>query len=83
MDSTYSTKSDYVVWALLTLRNTVRTASPGLTVIGIVEAGTDVVDLTSRQDWQAQVDNSILLPTGLIDDVSLHVSPLHQPREIC
>lgn len=51
-----------------------RTSIPGLTVVGSVEAGTTVVELSSREGWQAQVDDSILFPMGLIDDVFLHVS---------
>jgi hypothetical protein len=51
-----------------------RTPFPGLTVVGAVETGKTVVDLSSRKDWQAQVDGSILFPMGLADDVFLHVS---------
>lgn len=51
----------------------VRTSFPGLTVIGKLEVGDDVVSINSREGWQAQVDDSILFPTGLIDDVFLHV----------
>lgn len=53
-----------------------RTSFPGLTVVGHVEAGLTTVDLGSRKDWAAQEDNSILFPTGLVDDGFLHVSPL-------
>lgn len=51
-----------------------RTAFPGLTVIGSVEAETTVLEISSRVGWQAQVDDSILFPTGLLDDGFLHVS---------
>lgn len=50
-----------------------RTTLPGLTVIGSVEVGEEIVDLSSAKDWQARVDESVLFPTGLIDDVFLHV----------
>jgi len=53
-----------------------RTTHAGLTVIGSVEleTGAAVVELTSGVDWQAQVDDSILFPTGLVDDEGfLHV----------
>jgi hypothetical protein len=53
-----------------------RTTHPGLTVIGSVEAGSTVVDLSSYAGWQAQVDESILFPTGLLDDGFLHVRSL-------
>jgi hypothetical protein len=53
-----------------------RTTYAGLTVVGSVEleAGAAVVELDSGVDWQAQVDDSILFPTGLVDDGFLHVS---------
>lgn len=51
-----------------------RTALPGLTVIGSVEADAEAVDLSSGKGWRAQVDESVLFPTGLVDDVFLHVS---------
>lgn len=52
-----------------------RTTHPGLTVTGHVELGSTSapVDLNTLMEWQAQVDNSILFPTGLIDDGFLHV----------
>jgi hypothetical protein len=52
----------------------VRTSFPGLTVVGQVKAGESQVSLHSSEGWKAQVDDSILFPTGLIDDVFLHVS---------
>jgi hypothetical protein len=55
----------------------VRTLFPGLTVIGNIETGGSTVNLSSREGWQAQVDDSVLFPTGLIDDVFLHVSSQH------
>jgi hypothetical protein len=51
-----------------------RTSLPGLTVFGSVEMNSEVIDLSSGRDWQAQVDESIEFPTGLIDDMFLHVS---------
>lgn len=53
-----------------------RTTHPGLTVVGSVEAGTMVIDLNSRNGWVAQVDYSVLFPTGLLDDGFLHVRSL-------
>lgn len=50
-----------------------RTSTPGLTVVGCVETDSQTVDLSSRHGWQAQVDESIRFPTGLVDDVFLHV----------
>lgn len=61
-----------------------RTSFPGLTVFGSVEvpSGTPAVDLSSSKDWQAQVDESISFPTGLVDDVFLHVGVgYHCPSE--
>lgn len=51
-----------------------RTSFPGLTVVGQVHSGDGVVSLNSTKDWLAQHDTSIEFPTGLIDDVFLHVS---------
>ncbi|OJJ44017.1 hypothetical protein ASPZODRAFT_153995 [Penicilliopsis zonata CBS 506.65] len=52
-----------------------RTSTPGLTVVGCVQAGgAAVVELNSSQGWQAQVNESIQFPTGLVDDVFLHIS---------
>lgn len=56
-----------------------RTSLPGLTVCGIVQTNTDgkFVDLgSSREGWIAQVDNTVEFPTGLVDDVFLHVSSM-------
>ena len=50
-----------------------RTSTPGLTVIGNVEAVTETMDLSSNNGWYAQVDESIMFPMGLVDDVFLHV----------
>ncbi|KAL0254258.1 hypothetical protein I308_101639 [Cryptococcus tetragattii IND107] len=47
-----------------------RTTFPGLTVVG--EVGD--VDLTSKEGWQAVVDQSRVYPTGLVDDVFLHIN---------
>ncbi|KAH9889617.1 Six-hairpin glycosidase-like protein [Xylariomycetidae sp. FL2044] len=59
----------------------VRTPFPGLTVVGSIEAGNDVIALDSaRPDWQAQVDDSIEFPMGLADDVFLHISERINPR---
>lgn len=51
-----------------------RTSFPGLTVVGQVDAGEEVVNLDSTNGWSAKVDTSTQFPTGLIDDVFLHVS---------
>jgi Alpha-L-rhamnosidase N-terminal domain. len=51
----------------------VRTALPGLTVIGKIETGQDVTDVASSNNWMASVDESIQFPMGLADDVFLHV----------
>lgn len=59
-----------------------RTAVPGLTVVGTVEAGMEVVDISSRKDWQAQVDEGISFPMGLIDDVFLHVRCLQSTQHV-
>lgn len=50
-----------------------RTALPGLTVIGKIATGEDIIDLASSKHWMASVDESIQFPTGLVDDVFLHV----------
>lgn len=51
-----------------------RTALPGLTIVGHVEAGDDTIDLGSHQGWKAAPDESVQFPSGLVDDVFLHVS---------
>lgn len=51
-----------------------RTALPGLTIVGHVEAGADTIDLGSHDGWKAYPDESVQFPSGLIDDVFLHVS---------
>lgn len=51
----------------------VRTPLPGLTVIGNIETGEEVVNLSSSKGWTASVDESIQFPVGLVDDVFLHV----------
>ncbi|KAI3284819.1 CAZyme family CBM67 and GH78 [Penicillium roqueforti] len=51
-----------------------RTALPGLTVIGNIETDEGVVDLASSKNWRASADESIEFPTGLADDVFLHIS---------
>ena len=53
-----------------------RTTHPGLTAVGNleIEENPNFVDLGTRTGWQAQVDESILFPTGLLDDGFLHVS---------
>jgi hypothetical protein len=53
-----------------------RTALPGLTVVGLVEAGNTIVNLSSENDWLARVDEGITFPTGLVDDWCLHVSDI-------
>ena len=51
-----------------------RTSLPGLTVSGSLEVDGEVVELNSSAGWQARVNESIDFPTGMIDDVFLHVS---------
>lgn len=51
-----------------------RTALPGLTVVGEIEAGAETVDISTLDGWAACVDESIRFPMGLADDVFLHVS---------
>ena len=52
-----------------------RTSFPGLTVYGIIESDSDAVTVSSADGgWQAQVNDSVQFPTGLIDDGFLHVS---------
>ncbi|PVH75780.1 glycoside hydrolase family 78 protein [Cadophora sp. DSE1049] len=51
-----------------------RTSFPGLTVVGNIASGEGSVDLCSKQNWKAQVDEGVLFPTGLVDDVFLHIS---------
>ena len=62
-----------------------RTSTPGLTVVGNVETGATVVELSSRKGWRAQVDGGVLFPMGLIDDGFLHVSyrDLRVVLEVC
>lgn len=62
-----------------------RTALPGLTVFGHVETGSESIDLGSRQGWKATPDESVQFPSGLVDDVFLHVSPAAGcfPLSIC
>ncbi|WVQ85759.1 hypothetical protein IAT38_007926 [Cryptococcus sp. DSM 104549] len=52
-----------------------RTTFPGLTVVG--QAGES--DLGSRSGWSAVVDQSRLYPTGLVDDVFLHINERVSP----
>ncbi|KAF2226019.1 alpha-L-rhamnosidase [Elsinoe ampelina] len=66
-----------------------RTAYPGLTVVGDIKNGPDSIDLGSMNPgWTARVNKGISFPTGLIDDVFLHinergtVSPSEQTSEI-
>lgn len=51
-----------------------RTMLPGLTVVGTIESDDGAVSLDTTQGWEAQVDDSIDFPIGLIDDGFLHVS---------
>ncbi|KAJ5919402.1 hypothetical protein N7466_010345 [Penicillium verhagenii] len=63
-----------------------RTSFPGLTVVGCAQTATEIANLESRQHWEAQVDESVRFPTGLVDDVFLHVSYppcIHSPCLIC
>ncbi|KAH8593538.1 hypothetical protein B0O99DRAFT_662702 [Bisporella sp. PMI_857] len=56
-----------------------RTSFPGLTVVGNINTSPIAVDLCSSKDWLAQVDESILFPTGLIDDGFLHINERVSP----
>ncbi|KAH8666521.1 Six-hairpin glycosidase-like protein [Xylariales sp. PMI_506] len=52
-----------------------RTPFPGLTVIGSVETeGGAPIELNTLKDWEVRVDDSVLFPAGLVDDVFLHIS---------
>lgn len=53
-----------------------RTALPGLTIVGHVETDSETIDIGSLQGWKASPDESVQFPTGLVDDVFLHVSTL-------
>ncbi|KAL2855385.1 hypothetical protein BJY01DRAFT_257082 [Aspergillus pseudoustus] len=60
-----------------------RTAIPGLTVVGRVEADGDEVVLDSAGgQWQAQVDESVKFPMGLVDDVFLHINERISPTAL-
>lgn len=56
-----------------------RTSLPGLTVSGTIQTSTDagIIDLSSRIGWKAQVDESTEFPTGLVNDVFLHVGGIY------
>ncbi|KAJ5368297.1 uncharacterized protein N7496_008057 [Penicillium cataractarum] len=58
-----------------------RTALPGLTIVGHVEAGAETIDLGSCQGWRAFPDESVQFPTGLVDDVFLHISERIAPTD--
>ncbi|KAJ5333185.1 uncharacterized protein N7506_006968 [Penicillium brevicompactum] len=58
-----------------------RTALPGLTVVGQIEIGDEIVDLSSKDGWTAYVNESIRFPMGLADDVFLHISERVTPTE--
>ncbi|TKX19236.1 putative bacterial alpha-L-rhamnosidase 6 hairpin glycosidase domain-containing protein [Elsinoe australis] len=52
-----------------------RTAFPGLTVLGEVSDSPNAVDLSSTCDgWSARKLEGVSFPTGLIDDVFLHIN---------
>ncbi|ODN75043.1 hypothetical protein L202_06263 [Cryptococcus amylolentus CBS 6039] len=53
-----------------------RTAFPGLTVVGSV-GGTDV---GSKEGWVGYVDEGTEFPTGLVDDVFLHINERTSPH---
>jgi hypothetical protein len=53
-----------------------RTAKPGLTLVGRVEAAGGeaiMIDSGQTENWLAQVDDSVQFPMGLVDDGFLHV----------
>ncbi|KAL4920604.1 hypothetical protein BDW62DRAFT_198903 [Aspergillus aurantiobrunneus] len=53
-----------------------RTSTPGLTVIGSIETENELVEINTAQceHWQAQADESIQFPLGLVDDPFLHIN---------
>ncbi|CRK30145.1 hypothetical protein BN1723_014516 [Verticillium longisporum] len=59
-----------------------RTAIPGLTVVGSVQAGDHSIELDSDQGWEVQTDDSILFPMGLIDDNFLHIYERASPQAL-
>ncbi|KAK0108657.1 hypothetical protein ONS95_003449 [Cadophora gregata] len=59
-----------------------RTPFPGLTVVGSIGSGAGAVDLCTKKHWTAQVDESVLFPTGLVDDVFLHISERISPSTV-
>lgn len=50
-----------------------RTLYPGLTVCGNVHSEDETIDISSSDEWRAEVDEGRLFPIGLIDDGFLHV----------
>ncbi|KAJ5718597.1 hypothetical protein N7488_004243 [Penicillium malachiteum] len=56
-----------------------RTSMPGFTIIGSVETAIKAVNLEARKSWEARVDESVEFPTGLVDDVFLHISERIKP----
>lgn len=60
-----------------------RTAFPGVSIYGRIQAGKQAVDLDTPGEWRAQINDSILFPTGLIDDVFLHVGVGDRPLNGC
>ncbi|KAL4998650.1 Six-hairpin glycosidase-like protein [Aspergillus recurvatus] len=61
-----------------------RTALPGLTVVGTVETGNAVIELDTARtgDWEAQIDDSIQFPMGLVDDPFLQINERIGPVEL-
>ncbi|KAK0385776.1 hypothetical protein NLU13_6953 [Sarocladium strictum] len=51
-----------------------RTALPGLTVVGDVEAEGETHKLDTLEGWMAEVDDTIAFPMGRPDDVFLHIN---------
>ncbi|KAF2762652.1 Six-hairpin glycosidase [Pseudovirgaria hyperparasitica] len=51
-----------------------RTSFPGLTVCGAIDVdGLSTDFCTDEQSWEAHIDHNIEFPTGLVDDVFLHI----------
>ncbi|KAJ0414830.1 hypothetical protein BJY00DRAFT_320701 [Aspergillus carlsbadensis] len=60
-----------------------RTAVPGLTVVGRVEAdGESVVLDSAGGQWEARVDEGVTFPMGRVDDVFLHISERISPTSV-
>ncbi|OJI95828.1 hypothetical protein ASPVEDRAFT_48145 [Aspergillus versicolor CBS 583.65] len=59
-----------------------RTALPGLTVIGSVETANETLEINTASEWEAQIDDSIQFPMGLVDDPFLHINERISPTAL-